>query len=306
MILVTGAGGFIGQALVQYLKEHHVRVLPAYRSKEFASDTERVFMDLTSPEHVTLLEQSIERPKTVIHLAGRVEIRLEKNRDGTGDLPVPGPENYYGIYESNVTGTANLLRYCLERGVGHLVFASSQAVYGMPHSGIITEETPCNPLEHYALSKLCCEEMLRLASGRMQVTVLRFPGIYSDTRREGTVYRFCRDALERKEIRVTSEIPLPFDVLHIDDVIKAFFCATRRERIHGFSVFNISSGEPDSLDLLADRIAGMVPGCTAHHAETPQPIIRMDPSKAGRELGWQPVSPETRLRHMLDVMRRDR
>lgn len=304
MILVTGAGGFIGNELLSCLKKEGMQVLPVFRSIEFACDKDRAALDLTSPEHITLLEKSIERPDTVVHLAGRVEIKLDKNREG--GLPVPGPENIYEIYTSNVIGTANLLRYCLNSGVKHIVFASSQAVYGIPVSENITEKTPCNPLEHYALSKVCCEEMLRLAPAeKISVTILRFPGIYSDKRKKGTVFRFCKDALEKREIRVKSDISLPFDVLHISDVVSAFLCAIKNQP-RGYSVFNISSGEPNSLNLLADRIAGIVSGCTVYYAGTPQPVIRLDPSKANLILGWQARSPETRLRHMLDVIPHDR
>ena len=300
MILITGARGFIGSNLVTCLEAGGNIVLQLSRSDSFKKDASHLFLDLTSKDHLRHLKSLDIRPDTVIHLAGHIEISLKANPINPAHAPVPGPEDLPAIYRSNILATVNLIEFCREASVKHIIFASSQAVYGLPPTERITEETPCNPLEHYALSKECCEKILRLVvSDGIAVTIFRFPGVYSEMRDTGTVARFCQSALRYKLIRVTADLPLPFDVIHLEDVLNAFSCALATEP-KKYEIYNIATGEPASLNLLADRIAGLVPGCRVEHAACPQPVIRIDPAKAERRYAWKAVPSQVRLQQVLD------
>jgi len=184
-------------------------------------------------------------------------------------------------------------------GVGHLVFASSQTVYGMPGTEIITEESPCAPLEHYAASKVCCEKLLQIGVRQgIAVTVLRLPGIYSEERRDGVVYGFCKSALQKRKINVRADFPLPIDVIHIDDVIGAIEKTIYFGGLQ-WNCLNISTGEACSLNILADSIAELIPGCEVNFSGVTQPIVCMDSSKAHSALGWRAVSRRERLSTMI-------
>jgi UDP-glucose 4-epimerase len=305
MILITGARGFIGSNLAALLTRQGEEVIPLVRGDSFCANATGISLDLTSEDHLKQLKARDLRPDTVIHLAGHIEIALQANHDDPSLPPVPGPENLSAIYRSNLLATVNLIEYCRDTGVKHFIFASSQAVYGQPLSEAVTEETPCNPLEHYAQSKACCESILKLAaSDSMAVTVFRFPGIYSEKRRKGTVIRFCQAAIEKGLISVTADLPLPFDVLHLDDVLDAF-CRAIRTAPRGYEIYNISTGEPNSLTLLADRIAALVPGCRTEHPACQQPVIRLDPAKARAKLGWTAAPSAIRLQQVLDSFYHD-
>jgi nucleoside-diphosphate-sugar epimerase len=155
------------------------------------------------------------------------------------------------------------------------------------------------------MSKVCCENILRLASSRrLSVTTLRFPGVYSEKRKNGAVYRLCRSALDSGCVRAESDFPLPFDVIHLDDVLDAFSRAISSPP-EGYSVFNIATGEPNNLNLLAGKIAGLVPGCRVVQTACPQPVICLDSTKAKRMLGWEAVPSTTRLQQVLDAMQHD-
>lgn len=305
MILITGAGGFIGSSLVTRLAEQGFDVTGLLRSEIFRKEADHIFLDLTSDEHLKLLKNLDIQPDTLIHLAGHIQIALKPDKNDASRPPLAGDEDLPALYRSNLLSTVNLIEYCKHAGVKHMIFASSQAVYGLPSMERVTEETPCKPLEHYALSKACCERALCLAaSDSMAVTVYRFPGVYSEKRESGTVFRFCRSATKTKTIRVTADLPLPFDVIHIDDVLDAFLCAVT-SKPQGFEIYNIATGEPNSLNLLADRIAGLVEGCRVEHAVCPQPVICMDPEKAYRRFGWRATPSTVRLRQVLDAADHD-
>ena len=291
MILITGARGFIGSNLIPRLKtELTKQIIPLYHSRDFIFCDDKIYMDLTAIEHFDLLNQHELKPDIVIHLAGQ--------------LAKPG-QTISNLYRSNVLATVNLLEHCLSIGVKHFIFASSYKIYGFPSVDNVTEEIPANPLEHYAMSKACCENILKLApTDDMAITVFRFPSICSEDNKVGAVYNFCKESLRNGTITIKAEEPVPFDAININDVINSFLCAIDIRSL-GYSVYNITTGEPNSLDILANQIAGLVPDCTVHHSKTPQPVFRFDPTKAHRVLGWKAVPSHIRLRYMLDVMNHD-
>lgn len=295
MILVTGAGGFIGRHLVEHFKSIGLNVVPLYHGSEVKILHNRWEADLSRIEHIQKLREVAQIPHTIIHLAGHIDISLKTNPASPLMPPIPGKEDIPELYLSNVLATANILDYCLHKGVKRIIYASSQAVYGIPTDEILTEESACIPLEHYAVSKLCGEYLLKVGARQgVAVVVLRFPGLYGENRTEGIVYKFFLSALQIGRINVDIDIPLPLDVIHINDVINAFEKAVHY-RGENWICLNIATGEPCSLNLLADSIAELIPGCKVEHAAIPQPVVCMDSSKARAVLNWQAVPRRERL-----------
>ena len=300
MILITGAGGFIGKCLVAHCKNMGIPCVPLYRSEEVKICKEGWYFDLTNKGHFDLLNNELEEfPHTIIHLAGSTDIALKKNEKDLFGCPQPGKQNIYYTYYNNTISTINLVSFCQENNIRHFIFASSQTVYGMPQEDVLTEESCCQPLEHYAASKLCNEIILKVASMQgLKVTILRFPGVYGEERKSGVVYNFCKSALIDKKINVVTEFPLPIDVIHIHDVVEAFIKAIHH-RGEEFTCLNISTGEPCNLAILSNSIAKLVPGCEVHFSGVLQPAVCMDSSKANSVLGWRAVSRRERLSTMI-------
>jgi len=71
---------------------------------------------------------------------------------------VSDPLKYYG---NNTCCTRNLLQCCSMAGVKHFIFSSTAAVYGIPDSPMVSEQTPTAPINPYGQSKLMSEMMLR-------------------------------------------------------------------------------------------------------------------------------------------------
>jgi len=303
MILVTGANGFLGKKVVACLTAKKRDVVQLHRGSSLMVGEDRWEADLTNRDHVRALMQSPRTPHTIIHLAGRIEISLRSDPRSPLMPPLPGTEDIHATYLVNIIATANMLEYGLHKGVKHIIYASSQAVYGLPADRILTERSACLPLEHYAASKLCGEQILQVGARQgIVATALRFPGLYSDDRPNGVVYNFCMSALRTGQITVTADLPLPLDVIHVDDVTDAIERSVRCTE-EQWSCLNIATGEPCSLDLLADSVAELVPGCTVKHAAIPQPVVCMDASKAGTLLGWRALPRRERLSHMINKLR---
>lgn len=299
-VLVTGASGFVGTRLVARLKAEGQEVTPLVRAERPHVSTEAIGADLARADHLDAIAGSGLHFDTVVHLAGRVEIALVPGSH-PGAEPRPGLVADLGrLYADNVLATARLVELCERTGVTHLVFASSQAVYGMPKGDeAFVETSPCRPLEHYASSKLACELLLEVAARRaLAVTVLRFPGVFSEDRPQGVVRRFCESGITDGLIVSSSAFPLPLDVLHVDDLVEAIGrCLAVPAR--GFRRLNIATGAPCSLDLLANDVAALIPGCQVKHDGVAQPVVRLDSTKAKRELGWQARPQRDRLSQII-------
>lgn len=115
MLLVTGATGFVGSALVAHLTDrgHRVRVVvrdPA-RADVLPDAVERVRADLADPD---ALARAVDGCEGVFHLAVAVG--------------APGPE----AHELNVGGTARVVEACRRAGVRRLVHTSTSAAICVP------------------------------------------------------------------------------------------------------------------------------------------------------------------------------
>jgi UDP-glucose 4-epimerase len=162
-ILVTGASGFIGRALVAELANaaHSVRAAMRQPADVFPRSVEVVAVsDLTRPVEWRALLRDID---TVIHLAG---------------IAHAGPEIAEESYDRvNRVATAELAAAAKKLGIDHLVFISSiRAQSGPSSSGILRESDPPHPIDAYGRSKLAAEEALH-ASG-VPFTILRPVLIY--------------------------------------------------------------------------------------------------------------------------------
>ncbi len=284
MILVTGAQGLIGSALCSVLINNRHKVLPLYHSNNIRA----ISCDLAKHKHTAELDYMFGVPDTVVHLAGRISNDFDDDQ-----------AHFAELYRDNVLATANVLEYCLRVGVKHLIFASSQTVYGMPAGNPLIEDSDCHPIGHYACSKICCESLLWFGAKQgINITVLRIPGIFHENRQSGSVYNFCKQAVETKRITVGADKPIPFDIIYLDDVVNAVNNVVRCGG-NNYQCLNIGTGEPCSLNMLANRIAALVPGCCVEHYGVDQPIVLLDTHRAETVLGWKPVPLYERLQQML-------
>ena len=157
-VLVTGASGFIGRALVEELSlaGHRVRAAMRQPADVFPREVEVVAVsDLTRPVEWRLLLKDID---TVVHLAG-----IAHAGEGIAE------QTYDRI---NRLATAELAAAARSAGIRRLVFISSIRAQSGPTSGHpLTEADPPRPTDAYGRSKLAAEEAVR--SAQVPFTILR-------------------------------------------------------------------------------------------------------------------------------------
>jgi len=162
-ILVTGASGFIGHALVAEFANagHSVRAAMRQPADVFPRSVEVIAVsDLTRSLEWRPLLKNID---TVVHLAG---------------IAHAGPEIAEQTYDRvNRVVTAELANAAKATGISHLVFMSSiRAQSGPVSTEILRETDPPRPTDPYGRSKLAAEEAVRAAG--VPFTILRPVLIY--------------------------------------------------------------------------------------------------------------------------------
>ncbi|MDG1286925.1 MAG: NAD(P)-dependent oxidoreductase [Rickettsiales bacterium] len=162
-ILVTGASGFIGSALVKRLVKEKKDVIPTARRR----------IDLLSQElGVTFSELNVmgELPdfdgiETIIHCATPNDIQ---SRENDGGVPLA------------VMGTRRLLEQAAKQGVRRVVYLSTLQVYGTELQGGVDETTPVSCETPYALNHYLGEEVCRYMAQttKLDIVALRPSNVY--------------------------------------------------------------------------------------------------------------------------------
>lgn len=147
-ILVTGGAGYIGSHTVKQLVDagHKVVVLDNfYSGHRWAVDPKATLVEGDIADR-DLVRQILHHHAidSVVHFAGYIVVPES----------VADPLKYY---ENNVVGSLRLIEACEQRGVSRFVFSSSAAVYGLPETTKVSEDTRLAPINPYGNSKLITE-----------------------------------------------------------------------------------------------------------------------------------------------------
>ena len=293
-ILVTGAAGFIGANLVERLltTEQGVHVVgldsvndyydPAI--KEYRLERLNSIASTTEDNSWTFVRGNIADRALVDSLFAEYRFAIVVNLAAQAGVrySITNPDAYI---ESNIIGFYNILEACRhsydngEKGVEHLVYASSSSVYGsnkkVPYS---TDDKVDNPVSLYAATKKSNELMAHAYSKLYNIpsTGLRFFTVYGPAGRPDMAYFGFTDKLRRGEkIEIFNYGNCRRDFTYIDDIVEGVQRVIHRapERSIGedglpvppYAVYNIGNSNPENLldfvDILQQELvrAGVLP-----------------------------------------------
>ncbi|HEV2783741.1 MAG TPA: NAD-dependent epimerase/dehydratase family protein [Actinophytocola sp.] len=269
-VLVTGASGYVGHAVVRALHTtgHDVRALPG---------------DLLDGDAVGAAVSDVDG---VIHLAARSNVRESFER----------PDVYY---RTNVTGTLTLLDR-LAPGT-RLVLASTASVYGAPPTQPITESTALNPQNPYAATKAAAEAALgwyaparRLAAATLRIfNVAGAVDGHGDPDGTRILPRAVSAAAGKlSHVDVYGDGSAVRDFVHVADVANAFTLALAAVQPGRHRAYNVGAIPATIADIIAttERVTAR-PVPVVHHDRHPHevPDLRADTTLIRRELGWGPT-----------------
>lgn len=251
-LLVTGALGYIGSVLVNYLQQRNCDVTTL--DTGFFEDC------LLSPEisrgnfwRMDMRDLSAERIAefdAIIHLAGI-------SNDPFGDLM---PQQ---VYDSSTDYSVQLATWCKTQQK-KFVFASSCSIYGKAMAPVTTEQTEPNPQTFYSLNKLQIEQQVSaLADQQFQPVLLRLATLYGPSPRmrfDIVVNMLTAMAATSGAIVLNSDGRANRPFLHIEDACQAFYCALNIEA-KGSSAIILNVGQ-DEENFSIRQVAELI--CKSH------------------------------------------
>lgn len=330
-ILITGAAGFIGSNLVlellrtvepvqiiglDCLNDYYDVSLKEYRLREIEKlaaekpDSQWTFIKGNLADKALISTIFAEyHPDLVVNLAAQAGVRYS----------ITNPDVYI---ESNLIGFYNILEACRhsydngEKGVEHLVYASSSSVYGsnkkVPYS---TDDKVDNPVSLYAATKKSNELLAHAYSKLYNIpsTGLRFFTVYGPAGRPDMAYfGFTNKLREGGTIQIFNYGHCKRDFTYIDDIVEGVkrVMQVRPERKTGedglplppYRVYNIGNNQPENLldfvTILREELirAGVLPedyDFEAHKQLVPMqpgdvPVTYADTSALERDFGFKP------------------
>lgn len=289
-VLVTGASGFLGQAVVRRLAAGGDAVVALGRTA--VAKVENRAVDLTDPAAVRAALAAGDFD-ALVHLAGPAP----KGAPGW-DAGWPLVRLHHGL-------AAHLANGLPPGWTGRVVHASGMIVYGLPDAGprarsLVDETCPLRPMHLYGLAKVMAEDAW-LARPPADLWMLRIPGLFSASRRSGAVWGFACAAAAGMAPTVTADRPTPWDLLHVDDAAEGIARALSAPG-PGPGALNLGYGEAVSLDTVARWFAEAV-GAQVILAGRAQPLFGLDVTRAKERFAWPPRRLDERLAAVLDAAR---
>lgn len=333
-ILVTGSAGFIGSNLVLELlrtwpatkiigldnmNDYYDVSIKEYRLQQIAkaaaahADCEWIFIKGNLADKALIDKIFTDyKPGLVVNLAAQAGVRYS----------ITNPDAYI---ESNLIGFYNILEACRhsydngEKGVEHLVYASSSSVYGsnkkVPYS---TDDKVDNPVSLYAATKKSNELLAHAYSKLYNIpsTGLRFFTVYGPAGRPDMAYfGFTNKLLAGQTIEIFNYGNCKRDFTYVDDIVegvKRVMKAPPERKVceddlplPPYKVYNIGNSHPENLldfvTILQEELlrAGVLPAdydFEAHKKLVPMqpgdvPVTYADTMPLERDFGFMPSTP---------------
>jgi nucleoside-diphosphate-sugar epimerase len=249
--LVTGGGGFLGGAVVRLLHARGDSVRSLTRSAYPWLDELGVEQSLGDLADLAAVERAVAGCDIVFHVAAKAGVW----------------GRYSDFYNTNVTGTENVITACRKHGVRKLVYTSTPSVV---HDGKDIEggneslPYPKHFEAHYQETKAIAEQAALAANGADLATVSLRPHLIFGPSDPHLVPRVLAKAREGKLRRIGSR-PVMVDVTYIDNAADAHILAADRLDVGAAcagKAYFISNGEPVELWAFIDRVlaeAGLPP-----------------------------------------------
>ena len=199
-------------------------------------------------------------------------------------------------YDTNVTGTFNLLEACVSAGVGRLVFSSSASAYGDAVEEPMSESHPLNNTTVYGATKIAGEAMATAFCHRdgLEYVGLRYFNVYGPRQDYKGAYvaviMKMLDRLDRGESPIVyGDGTQSYDFVSVRDCARANIAAMKAGVVD--RVYNVCTGHQTSIAEVATRLidlTGQDVGIDFHPEEASFVRNRIgDPTRAGEELGFR-------------------
>ena len=281
--LVTGAAGFIGSNLTDYLVRQGHQVVcvdneSADNEKFHWNDTTiNVSADITDYKSMKNVFTGVDY---VFHLAA--ESRLQ-----------PAINNPIQAVQRNCVGTTVMLQCAREAGVKRFIYSSTSSGYGNnPYPNVETQ--PDDSLNPYSASKVAAEKFCKMYTDLygLETVILRYFNVFGNRSPSKGQYApvigiFQRQRDAGEPLTIVGDGSQRRDFVHVEDVARANYLASFMP-LKGCAgqVFNVGSGTCYTIKQIADSISDNQVYIPKRDGEMDTTFA--DITKIGEVIGWKP------------------
>jgi dTDP-glucose 4,6-dehydratase len=293
-ILVTGAGGFIGSHLVEYLIEqgHQVKAFVRYNSRNYwgwldsskkLSEIEIFSGDIRDYDSVF---ESVKGIDYIFHLAALIGI----------------PYSYYSplaYIKTNIEGTYNVLQAARKLNTQRVIHTSTSEVYGTAQTVPIDESHPINPQSPYSATKSSADYLAKsfYLSFDLPVTIIRpFNTFGPRQSARAVIPTIITQALQKKEEINLGNIDSSRDFTFVLDTVKGMYQNGLHQKTVG-EVVNLGTNKEITIANLVSLISSLtntkikikVDNKRIRPEKSEVQRLVCDYSKAHNFTGWKPT-----------------
>jgi len=232
-ILISGANGYIGShvvnAVIKLFPQCKVTALDFNRNNinpaaEFISVN--ILQEAENPE----LYQKLGRPDNIIHLAWQ-----------------DGFNHKADSHLDNLAAHYHFLKNMIDSGVESVSVMGSMHEIGY-YEGCVDEQTPCNPLSLYGISKNALRQALTVYTENKPVSFKWLRAYYitgDDSKNKSVFAKICELAQEGKKTFPFTDGTNKYDFIDVETLAEYIVKAALQSKVNG--VINVCSGQPVSL-----------------------------------------------------------
>lgn len=247
-IVITGASGFLGNRLVERLKNDGKYKVYALSSKP------ELLREKIGGENVVYCHKDELNAE---NMENAIIVNCAYPRNSTGITIADGLKYIQKVVEAAVEN----------RAIG-IINISSQSVYSQQRTAIATEETPVSLESPYAVGKYAVELMVEsICKGSGTVyTNLRLASLIGPGFNQRIVNRFAMNLIAQEPITIVRQ-PKKMGFLDVEDAVSAVLAVTKKEASSWQTVYNVGNGKGYTIEeiyiavesALKTRIADVSP-----------------------------------------------
>ncbi len=308
-VLITGAGGFVGRTLTDYLRaeqpdaELHGTQHPDHH-EALQDGVARHPVNLCDPAATGALINTV-RPDHIYHLAGQAFVPRSF-------------EDPWESIENNVRGQLNLTLACIAAGIKpRFLIAGSAEIYGAVKTVPIAEDAPLVPNSPYSVSK-AAQDMLgfqyHVSHGIPFLRARAFnhfgPGQSDRFVAPSFAMQIARiEAGLQEPVMRVGDLSAKRDFTDVRDVVRAYRLLI--DRGEAGEAYNVASGQARSIQDVLDVLLSLTPAeinvklDPARLRPSAIPVLEGNVTRISQATGWMPQIPfEITLRDLLEDCRR--
>ena len=256
-VLLLGSEGFVGQNLIDGLKEKHELLTADVLNS--GTHTNYTKFDITNLDETYSLIKNID---VVINLV--THTLTQSLNDVISNA------------NTNIIGLLNVLEACRKNKIKKTIFTSASSIIGLPNTFSVDEKHSVMPKTAYGITKMAAEHYHRLYKEiyDLNYVIFRFFNIYGPHQKNGIIPSFHKKLINNEPITIFGEGKQIRDFVFIRDVVPFFDNVITSSKFDS-QTYNLGTGNGTTIIEVIEKITKLL---------SVKPKINFQPERTG-EIG---------------------